>query len=76
MRKYVDCRDHPGEDCSLRISGSEQEVAEAAHDHLVRAHGQAPGEALRTQIRRSMQDEDQPAVERPAGQPSETPPLL
>jgi len=37
QRKSIDCRDHPSEkNCSLRISGTEQEVLDAAgqHNHL------------------------------------------
>ena len=39
-RKYVDCRDYPSvNNCSLKISGSETEVLDAAVAHAVSAHG-------------------------------------
>jgi len=39
-RKAIDCRDHPSEkNCSLRISGTEEEVLDAATQHAVRSHG-------------------------------------
>jgi len=39
-RKYLDCRDYPSEsNCSLKISGSEDEVLEAAAAHAVAVHG-------------------------------------
>lgn len=40
MRKVADCREFPSENnCSLTISGTEQEVLEAATQHAVSAHG-------------------------------------
>ena len=39
-RKAIDCRDYPSENnCSLRISGSEEEVLNAAVEHAVSSHG-------------------------------------
>ena len=62
MRKYVDCREQPsGRGCGLKISGGEQEVTETAHDHMVKAHGHSPGEALKQKIRSFLKDEDEGA---------------
>ncbi len=39
-RKSIDCRDYPSEkNCSLKISGTEEEVVDAAVQHAVSAHG-------------------------------------
>ena len=49
-RKYIDCREFPNEaNCTLAISGAEQEVLDAAVMHAVSVHGHedAPGVAGR-----------------------------
>ena len=57
-RKYVDCRDYPSEkDCTLKISGREDEVLEAAVQHAVSAHGHENTDELREQIRSSLKEE-------------------
>ncbi len=39
-RKYIDCQEQDRKSgCSLRISGTEKEVAEAAFQHVVTSHG-------------------------------------
>ena len=39
-RKSIDCRDYPSEkNCSLKMSGKEDEVLNAAVQHAVSAHG-------------------------------------
>ena len=39
-RKYIDCRNYPSEkNCSLRISGTEEEILEIAVQHAVGSHG-------------------------------------
>jgi predicted small metal-binding protein len=53
QRKSIDCRDYPSEkNCSLKISGSEQEVLDAAVQHAVSAHGHknSPGTTRANQI--------------------------
>jgi predicted small metal-binding protein len=56
-RKSVDCRDYPSENnCSLRISGSEQEVVDAAAQHAVRSHGHEDSPELREQLRSMLKD--------------------
>ncbi|MFC9237733.1 DUF1059 domain-containing protein [Streptomyces decoyicus] len=58
MRKKIDCRDQPSEmNCTLVISGEEEEVIRAASEHAVSVHGHTDGPELREQIRSSMKDE-------------------
>jgi predicted small metal-binding protein len=57
-RKFVDCRDMPSENnCSLYISGTEDEVVAAASQHAISAHGHEDTPELRDEIRNSLQDE-------------------
>ncbi len=58
QRKYVDCREYPSEkDCSLKISGTEDEVFVAAVRHAVSAHGHEDNAELREWVRSSLKDE-------------------
>jgi hypothetical protein len=58
-RKYIDCREIPSEkNCSLKISGTEEEVLEAAVQHAVSAHGHANTPELREQLRLSLKEEE------------------
>jgi predicted small metal-binding protein len=58
QRKSIDCRDHPSEKkCSLKISGKESEVLDAAVQHAVSAHGHKDSPELRTQIKSMLKDE-------------------
>jgi predicted small metal-binding protein len=57
-RKSIDCRDYPSEkNCSLKISGTEEEVLEAAVLHAVSAHGHENTPELREQIKSMLKDE-------------------
>ena len=57
-RKYVDCRKSPSEmNCTLAISGEEEEVVRAAAEHAVSVHGHTDSLELRSQIRESLEDE-------------------
>lgn len=57
-RKSVDCREYPSEkNCSLKISGTENEVLDAAVQHAVSAHGHENTDELREQLRQSLKDE-------------------
>ena len=57
-RKSIDCRDHPSEkNCSLKISGTEQEVLDAAVQHAVSAHGHKDPAELREQLKSMLKDE-------------------
>ena len=56
-RKSIDCRDYPSEkNCSLRISGTEDEVLEAATQHAVRSHGHEDSPELREQLRSMLKE--------------------
>jgi predicted small metal-binding protein len=57
-RKSIDCRDYPSEkNCSLKISGSEDEVLDAAVQHAATAHGHENTSELRAQIKSMLKDE-------------------
>lgn len=58
MRKVADCRDHPSEsNCTLTISGAEDEVLRAAAEHAVSVHGHTDSPEFREQIRSTLKDE-------------------
>jgi predicted small metal-binding protein len=58
MRKSIDCRNHPSEKkCTLKISGTEEEVLDAAVQHAVSAHGHENSPELRQQLKSMLQDE-------------------
>jgi predicted small metal-binding protein len=57
-RKSIDCRDHPSDkNCSLKISGTENEVLDAATEHAVSAHGHENSPGLRDQLKSMLKDE-------------------
>ena len=57
-RKVIDCRLFPSEkNCTLAISGTEDEVLEAAVQHAVSVHGHENSPELREQIRSMLKDE-------------------
>jgi uncharacterized protein DUF1059 len=63
-RKTVDCRSMPSEnDCTVVISGEEEEVVELAAAHAVAAHGHADGPELREGLRAALRDEQHLQVE-------------
>ena len=52
QRKSIDCRDYPSEkNCSLKISGTEDEVLDAAVQHAVSEYGHENSLELRNQIK-------------------------
>ena len=58
QRKSIDCRNYPSEkNCSLKISGTEQEVLDAAVQHAVSAHGHKGSPELREQLKSMIKDE-------------------
>lgn len=58
MRKVADCRDQPSTmNCTLTISGEEDEVIRAAAEHAISVHGHEDTPELRDQIRRSLKDD-------------------
>ena len=57
QRKSIDCRDYPSDkNCSLRISGTEEEVLEAATQHAASAHGHTNSSELREQLKSMLKD--------------------
>ena len=57
-RKSIECRDYPSEkNCSLKISGTQEEVLDAAMQHAVSAHGHEETPELRKQIKSMLKDE-------------------
>ncbi|MGY1630628.1 DUF1059 domain-containing protein [Geodermatophilus sp. SYSU D01186] len=58
-RKTIDCRTVPSDyDCTVQISGEEDEVLELAVAHAVSAHGHTDDAELRDGIRAAMRDEE------------------
>ena len=58
MRKVADCRMFPSEsNCSLTITGSEEEVLRAAAEHAASVHGHENTPELREQLRAMLADE-------------------
>jgi Protein of unknown function (DUF1059) len=58
-RKTIDCRTMPSDsNCTVQISGDEDEVLELAAAHAVAVHGHTDDEELRAGLRRGMRDED------------------
>ncbi|WP_328942872.1 DUF1059 domain-containing protein [Streptomyces sp. NBC_00250] len=61
-RKVADCRNTPSVmNCTLTISGEEEEVVRAASEHAVSVHGHEDTPELRTSVRESLEDEKAPA---------------
>jgi predicted small metal-binding protein len=58
MRKVADCRDYPSDmNCSLAISGEEEEVVRAAGEHAASVHDHENTPELRQQIRSMLKDD-------------------
>ena len=61
-RKMVDCRTMPSDvNCTLAISGEEEEVVRAAAAHAADVHGHIDGPELRTEIRHALRDASETA---------------
>ncbi len=57
-RKIADCREFPSEsNCTLTISGEEDEVVRAAAEHAVSVHQHEDTPELRAQLRQVLKDE-------------------
>ena len=57
QRKSIDCRDYPSEKgCTLKISGTEPEVLDAAVQHAVSAHGRNDPKELREHLKTMLKD--------------------
>ncbi|MGP3980840.1 DUF1059 domain-containing protein [Streptomyces sp. KR80] len=71
-RKVADCRRSPSVmNCTLTISGEEEEVVRAAAEHAVSVHGHTDGPELRREIREGLEDELIPAIPRSGPPPPE-----
>ncbi|MFJ4869121.1 DUF1059 domain-containing protein [Streptomyces sp. NPDC088757] len=61
-RKVADCRRTPSVmNCTLTITGEEEEVVRAAAEHAVSVHGHEDTPELRTTVRAELEDEKVPA---------------
>jgi hypothetical protein len=59
-RKVIDCRNFPSENnCTLAISGTEEEVLDLAVLHATTVHGHENKPELREQIRSLLADESE-----------------
>ena len=57
-RKVADCRRFPSENnCTLTISGREDEVVKAAVEHAISSHGHSDSPELRAQVRGMLEEE-------------------
>lgn len=57
-RKVMDCRKYPSQsNCSLVISGEEEEVLRAGALHAVDVHGEKDTPELRAEMRKTLADE-------------------
>jgi predicted small metal-binding protein len=57
-RKFIDCREYPSDkNCSLKISGTEDEVLDAAVAHATVSHGHENSPELRNELRRLLKEE-------------------
>ncbi|MGO1019279.1 DUF1059 domain-containing protein [Streptomyces rubiginosohelvolus] len=56
-RKTADCRTYPSEtNCTLTLTGEEDEVVRAASEHAASVHGHENTPELREQIRGMLED--------------------
>ena len=62
-RKYIDCRDHPGEvKCTVALSAdTEDELLAAVVQHGTTVHGYEDTPEFRDMIRREFKEEMRPA---------------
>lgn len=62
-RKYIDCRDYPGDlKCSVALSAdSEDELLDAVVQHGKSVHGYEDTQEFREMIRKDMKDGTPPA---------------
>ena len=58
-RKSIDCRNYPSDkNCSLKLSGTENEVLDAAVQHAISAHRHQNSPELRGQLKSMLKDEN------------------
>ncbi|HEV8593682.1 MAG TPA: DUF1059 domain-containing protein [Pyrinomonadaceae bacterium] len=57
-RKFIDCSEYPSDvNCTLRISGTEDEVLNAATAHAASTHGHEDTPEFREQLRGMLKDD-------------------
>jgi len=56
-RVMIDCRQHPGSDCSVTISGTEEEVMSLAVYHGKTRHGMKDDDKTRAELRSMLKEE-------------------
>ena len=57
-RKFIDCSEFPSEkNCTLKISGTEDEVLDLAVLHATKSHGHEDTAEFREQLRGALKDE-------------------
>lgn len=57
-RKYIDCSEYPSDtNCTLRISGKEDEVLSAAAQHAAQVHGHEDTAENRNELRKMLKNE-------------------
>jgi len=57
-RKYIDCSEYPSDNnCTLKISGTENEVLNTAAHHAARVHGHEDTPEFREELRGMLKDE-------------------
>ncbi|HXP93197.1 MAG TPA: DUF1059 domain-containing protein [Candidatus Binatia bacterium] len=57
-RKMIDCGMFPSENkCTLKISGTEEEVLKAAREHAISSHGHKDSPQLVGELRKALMDE-------------------
>lgn len=62
-RKYIDCRDYPGDvKCTIAISAdTEKELLEAIVEHGTKVHGYADTPEFRETVRKGMKEGNPPS---------------
>ncbi len=56
-RKVIDCRLYPSDNnCSLSLTGTEEDVLKAATEHAVSCHGHKDTPELHEQLRQLLKD--------------------
>ena len=64
-RKQIDCRDYPNEKkCSLKISGTEDEVVRLAAQHAIDVHEEKDTPELRSELRKMLKDDAEESAKR------------
>jgi hypothetical protein len=57
-RKFIDCSEYPSDiNCTVKISGTEDEVLNVATAHAVATHGHEDTPEFREQLRGMLKDE-------------------